>query len=36
MPAKLPQRKLQLMEAVDEGTRIQEVAEEVKCFYQAV
>jgi transposase len=37
MPAKLPQRKLQLMETLlDKGTRIQEVAEEVKCSCRAV
>jgi predicted transcriptional regulator len=37
MPAKLPQRKLQLMEALfDKDTRIQEVAEEVKCSCRVV
>jgi transposase len=37
MPAKLLQRKLQLMKALlDEGTRIQEVAEGVKCSRRAV
>jgi transposase len=37
MPAKLPQRKLQLMKALlDEGTRIQEVADRVKCSCGAV
>jgi predicted transcriptional regulator len=37
MPAKLPQRKLQLMEALlNKGTRIQNVAEEVKCSCRPV
>jgi ribosome maturation protein Sdo1 len=36
-PAKLPQRKLQLIKALlNKGIRIQEIVEEVKCFCQAV